>query len=170
MATKEKSVVDKIRKPVAPPTKAHADKNKYTRKTKHKAEVEVDEGCGAKKKKNEAQSMSQAMDKALSKQKPISAAQKKKNQERSAALDKKKKEKVSESVERPMKFKDMIKLVIESGGQQQIDPVDEALFDWAMRVATVKENNTQKQEIYAGLLYERYGGKFNLHDVLSEDK
>ncbi len=33
---KKKSAVDKIRKPTAPPTKPHKDKNKYTRKKKHK--------------------------------------------------------------------------------------------------------------------------------------
>lgn len=33
---KSSSVVDKIRKPTAPPTKPHKDKNKYSRKNKHK--------------------------------------------------------------------------------------------------------------------------------------
>jgi len=31
-----KKVVDLIRKPLAPPTKPHKDKNQYTRKQKHK--------------------------------------------------------------------------------------------------------------------------------------
>ena len=64
----------------------------------------------------------------------------------------------------------MIKLVIESGGQQQIDPVDTELFNWATRVATTKTEGAQRQEVYAGLLYERMGGVFKLHDVLSESK
>lgn len=124
MSKKQKSAVDKIRKPTAPPTKAHADKNKYNRKEKHKKDISVDEACKKKKTTKEGKTM---------------------------------------------KFKDMIKLVIESGGQQQIDPVDEALFAWAKRVAAAKVEES-KQEIYAGLLYERNGGTFNLYDVLSEDK
>jgi len=124
-AKKEKSAVDKIRKPTAPPTKAHADKNKYNRKVKHKKDISVDEACKKKKSTKESKTM---------------------------------------------KFKDMIKLVIESGGQQQIDPVDEELFAWATRVAKSKYNESQKQEVYAGMLYERNGGEFNLYDVLSEDK
>ena len=33
------SVYDRIRKPTAPPTKNHGDKNKYNRKEKHKDKV-----------------------------------------------------------------------------------------------------------------------------------
>lgn len=33
---KEKTTYDKIRKPTAPPSEAHKDKNKYDRKEKHK--------------------------------------------------------------------------------------------------------------------------------------
>ena len=67
-----------------------------------------------------------------------------------------------------LSFKDMIKLVQESGGQQQIEPVDEALFTWAQRVAASKFKESTKQEVYAGLVYERMGGIFNMYDVLSE--
>ena len=62
----------------------------------------------------------------------------------------------------------MIKLVQESGGQQQIDPVDAELFDWAQRVAVAKFNESAKQEVYAGMVYERMGGEFRMFDVLSE--
>ena len=33
---KKSTPFDKIRKPIAPPTKKHDDKNKYSRKEKHK--------------------------------------------------------------------------------------------------------------------------------------
>lgn len=68
-----------------------------------------------------------------------------------------------------MSFKDMLKLVVESGGQQQIDPVDEPLFNWAQRVAESKCANPREREVFAGLVYERMGGVFNMYDVLSEN-
>ena len=81
-----------------------------------------------------------------------------------------KKKTVKESVEGKLTFKEMIKLVQESGGQQQIDPVDTALFTWAQRVAAAKFNESAKAEIYAGLIYERNGGIFEMYDVLAETK
>lgn len=77
---------------------------------------------------------------------------------------------VAESVETKLTFKDMVKLVQESGGQQQIDAVDQELFAWAQRVAKAKFNESAKQEIYAGLVYERMGGVFEMYDVLAEQK
>ena len=77
---------------------------------------------------------------------------------------------VAESVEPKLSFKDMVKLVQESGGQQQIDVKDEALFAWAQRVAAAKFTESTKQELYAGLVYERMGGVFEMYDVLSEDQ
>lgn len=77
---------------------------------------------------------------------------------------------VAESVEQKLTFKEMMKIVVESGGQQQIDPVDKALFNWAQRVAASKFNEGMKAEVYAGLIYERNGGRFELYDVLSEDQ
>jgi hypothetical protein len=77
---------------------------------------------------------------------------------------------VKESVEQPLSFKDCIKLVRESGGQQQIDPLDKELFSWAQRVASSKFTEGVKQDAFAGLTYERFGGRFALHDVLSENK
>ena len=75
---------------------------------------------------------------------------------------------VAESVETKMSFKQMVQLVQESGGQQQIDPVDKALFTWAERVAKNKLGEGMKADLYAGLVYERNGGEFEMYDVLSE--
>jgi hypothetical protein len=75
---------------------------------------------------------------------------------------------VAESVEQTLSFREMMKLVVESGGQQQIDPLDAALFNWAQRVAKAKFAEGTKAEVYAGLIYERNGGRFEMYDVLSE--
>ena len=77
---------------------------------------------------------------------------------------------VAESVETKLSFKDMVKLVQESGGQQQIDPIDKALFTWAERVAKAKLGEGMKADLYAGLIYERNGGVFEMYDVLAEDQ
>ena len=63
----------------------------------------------------------------------------------------------------------MVKLVQESGGQQRIDAKDDALFAWAQRVASAKFTESTKAELYAGLVYERMGGVFEMYDVLAED-
>ena len=81
-----------------------------------------------------------------------------------------KKAMVAESVETKMSFKEMIKLVVESGGQQQIDPKDKELFAWAERVAQNKYTESMQQQVYAGLVYERMGGVFEMYDVLAEDQ
>ncbi len=75
---------------------------------------------------------------------------------------------VAESVEQKLSFKDMVRLVQESGGQQQIDAIDKELFNWASRVARNKLGEGMKAELYAGLIYERNGGVFEMYDVLSE--
>jgi hypothetical protein len=77
---------------------------------------------------------------------------------------------VAESVELKLSFKDMVRLVQESGGQQQIDAIDKELFNWANRVAVSKLGEGMKAELYAGLIYERNGGVFEMYDVLSETK
>ena len=77
---------------------------------------------------------------------------------------------VAESIEQPLTFKDMMRIVVESGGQQQIDPVDAELFAWASRVARNKLGEGMKAEVYAGMVYERMGGRFEMYDVLSEDQ
>ena len=81
-----------------------------------------------------------------------------------------KKKTVKESIENILSFKDMIKLVQESGGQQQIDAVDQELFAWAQRVAKQKIGEGLKADVYAGMVYERMGGVFEMYDVLSEDQ
>jgi hypothetical protein len=75
---------------------------------------------------------------------------------------------VAESYDTKLTFRDMVQLVQESGGQQQIDPVDKALFTWAERVARNKLGEGMKADLYAGLIYERNGGVFEMYDVLSE--
>jgi hypothetical protein len=77
---------------------------------------------------------------------------------------------VAESVETKLSFKQMVQLVQESGGQQQIDPKDKELFNWASRVAASKLGEGMKAELYAGLIYERNGGVFEMYDILSEDQ
>jgi hypothetical protein len=94
----------------------------------------------------------------------------KKNESVSPAVKKKAKKVVAESVETKLSFKQMIQLVQESGGQQQIDPIDKELFNWANRVAASKLGEGMKAELYAGLIYERNGGVFEMYDVLSEDQ
>jgi len=81
-----------------------------------------------------------------------------------------KKKTVKESVENILSFKEMIQLVQESGGQQQIDAVDQELFAWAQRVAKQKIGEGLKADVYAGMVYERMGGVFEMYDVLSEDQ
>ena len=88
----------------------------------------------------------------------------------SKMMPKGKKRPVKESVENVLSFRDMIKLVQESGGQQQIDPIDTTLFAWAQRVAASKYTESAKAEVFAGMLYERNGGRFEMYDVLSESK
>jgi hypothetical protein len=88
----------------------------------------------------------------------------------SKMMPKGKKRPVKESVEQTLSFKQMVQLVQESGGQQQIDAVDRQLFNWAQRVAVTKLGEGMKAELYAGLIYERNGGRFEMYDVLSESK
>jgi hypothetical protein len=64
----------------------------------------------------------------------------------------------------------MMALVVESGGQQQIDPVDNQLWAWAQRVAKTKIGEGMKADVYAGMVYERMGGAFEMYDVLSEQR
>ncbi len=85
-------------------------------------------------------------------------------------MPKGKKQAVKESVESNLSFKDMMALVVESGGQQQIDPVDNQLWSWAQRVAKTKIGEGMKADIYAGMVYERMGGVFEMYDVLSEQR
>jgi hypothetical protein len=94
----------------------------------------------------------------------------KKKTDESKMMPKGKKRPVKESVEPKLSFREMMKLVVESGGQQQIDAVDQELFAWANRVARTKVGEGMKAEVYAGMVYERMGGAFEMYDVLSEDQ
>lgn len=84
------------------------------------------------------------------------------------AYGKKKKKTVKESVEPKMSFVEMMKLVRESGGQQAIDPLDDVLWSWANRVAVSKVEESTKQEIFAAMVYERNGGRFEMYDVVEK--
>jgi len=84
-------------------------------------------------------------------------------------------ESINESFEKFMNndklsFEEAMKIVRESGGQQKIDPVDTKLWTWAKRVASNKFTESSKAELYAGVIYERNGGVFELTDVLNESK
>ena len=94
----------------------------------------------------------------------------KKKTDESKMMPKGKKRPVKESVETKLSFREMMNLVVESGGQQQIDPVDQELFAWAQRVAKSKFQESTKADLYAGLVYERMGGVFEMYDVLAEQK
>ena len=83
---------------------------------------------------------------------------------------KKEKAVVAESVEQKLSLKDMLRIVQESGGQQAIDPMDKELWTWANRVAVNKIQESQKAEIFAAMIYERNGGRFEMYDVLAEDQ
>jgi hypothetical protein len=94
----------------------------------------------------------------------------KKDESISKEVKRKAKKVVAESYDSKLTFRDMMRLVAESGGQQQIDPTDQALFVWAQRVAKTKLGEGMKAEVYAGMVYERMGGRFEMYDVLSEDQ
>ena len=93
-----------------------------------------------------------------------------KKTDESKMMPKGKKRPVKESIESNLSFKEMMALVVESGGQQQIDAVDNQLWSWAQRVARTKIGEGMKADIYAGMVYERMGGVFEMYDVLSESK
>ena len=110
------------------------------------------------------------MDKDGDKKEPMKKAVADKKKGAVAKKTEGKKRPVKESVEQKLTFKQMVQLVQESGGQQQIDPIDTELFNWATRVAKNKLGEGMKAELYAGLIYERNGGVFQMYDVLSEDQ
>ena len=155
-----------------------------------KEESEADKAEAKKKKEEKKKKMAKIMDEGAKpdfldmdkdgdKKEPMKKAVADKGDDKSAGKkgmsDKQakyfgKKKTVKESVENILSFKDMIKLVQESGGQQQIDAVDQELFAWAQRVAKQKIGEGIKADVYAGMVYERMGGVFEMYDVLSEDQ
>ena len=132
--------------------------------------ADIDDDADEKETMKDAAADKKAGPKKDSGKKGMSAAQAKyfgkKNE--SKMMPKGKKRPVKESIENILSFKDMIKLVQESGGQQQIDAVDQELFSWAQRVAKQKIGEGLKADVYAGMIYERMGGVFEMYDVLSE--
>ena len=114
------------------------------------------------------------MDKDGDKKEPMKKALKDKKEQKTdegACKSKKKmKEEVKESADDVLSFREMAKLVKESGGQQRIDATDTALWTWAKRVAGNKFEDKTRQEVYAGLVYERMGGHFDMVDVLAEQQ
>ena len=157
--------------------KAEADKKKKEEKKKKIAKI-MDEGAkpdfldldkdGNKKEPMKSAAASKGGDKKDGK-KGMSAKQAKYFGKKNESVTASKKI-VAESVEGKMSFRDMMKLVVESGGQQQIDPLDKALFAWATRIAENKMGEGLKSQVYAGMVYERMGGRFEMYDVLSEDQ
>ena len=153
------------------------DKKKKPMKEAAKPDFLDIDGDGDKKEPMKKAAEEKGEDKKDSDAKGLSAKQKKlppglqkaiAAKSESKIMPKGKKRAVKESVETRLSFKQMVQLVQESGGQQQIDPLDKSLFDWATRVATSKLGEGMKAELYAGLIYERNGGVFEMYDVLSE--
>lgn len=158
------------------------DEDTKKAKAKSKAKAKQDESIDQDKFKAKFTKMVEAkkkgskpdfadLDKDGDKKEPMKKAAKEakaKKTDESKMMPKGKKRPVKESIEQRLTFKDMVRLVQESGGQQQIDPVDKALFTWAQRVAANKFTESTKAELYAGLIYERNGGVFEMYDVLSE--
>ena len=152
-----------------------AFKSKFTKMVEAKKAEKEDKKAKKEKKMDEAAKPDFLdMDKDGDKKEPMkkAVADKKKGavKKESAMMPKGKKRPVKESVEQKLTFKQMVQLVQESGGQQQIDPIDTELFNWATRVATNKLGEGVQAELYAGLIYERNGGIFQMYDVLSESK
>ena len=146
-----------MKKAVADKKKGAVKEEEEKRAPAKKQEREITLPSGAKAKATKVQGwQSQKADKEAAKSKNESAKPAKKA--------------IKESVEPKLSFKDCIRLVRESGGQQQIDPLDKALWQWAQRVAQSKFTESVKQDAFAGITYERFGGRFALYDVLSETK
>lgn len=162
--------IDKDGNKKEPMKKAVADKKKGAVK-----EAEEEKRAPAKKTEREVTLPSGAKGKITKvqgwqSQKAEKAAEKESEKNESKMMPKGKKRPVKESIEQKLTFKQMVQLVQESGGQQQIDPKDKELFNWATRVAKNKLGEGMKAELYAGLIYERNGGIFQMYDVLSESK
>ncbi len=158
----DKKRKEKARKTAKESVDTEAFKAKFSKMVEGKKADKKDEKPKAKKDKKMEEGAKPDfldMDKDGNKKEPM----------KKAVADKKKKP-VKESVEKKLTFKQMVQLVQESGGQQQIDAVDTELFNWAQRVAVAKLGEGMKADLYAGLIYERNGGSFEMYDVLSEDQ
>jgi len=98
------------------------------------------------------------------KEESVEESKDEKTDEACSSSMKKKKKKYKESFQ----FVEMMKMVKESGGQQAIDPLDDVLWTWANRVATSKIEESSKAELYAAMVYERNGGRFEMYDVVEK--
>ena len=67
-----------------------------------------------------------------------------------------------------LSFVTALKVVKESRGQFQIDPMDEQLWAWAERVGKSKFNESVQAQAFAAATYERMGGEWNLHKIIKE--
>jgi len=82
----------------------------------------------------------------------------------SSIMPKGKKKTVKES----LTFSNALKIVKESHGQFQIDPMDKALWSWAERVGKSRFNESVQAQAFAAATYERMGGEWGLHKVITE--
>jgi len=78
-----------------------------------------------------------------------------------------KKKAVKESEDR-LTFRRCLKIVAESQGAMQIDPVDKTLWTWANRVGASKFNESIKAQAFAAATYEKMGGEWDIRKTLSE--
>ena len=72
------------------------------------------------------------------------------------------KELVAEST---LTFAKALKIIKESNGTAQIDPLDTDLWKWARRVAENKFTESVKIDVYAATTYERMGGTWSIVQI-----
>lgn len=67
-----------------------------------------------------------------------------------------------------LSFITALKVVKESRGEFQIDPMDKELWAWAERVGKTKFTESVQAQAFAAATYERMGGEWNLHKIIKE--
>ncbi len=72
------------------------------------------------------------------------------------------------STKESLSFTTALKVVKESRGQFQIDPMDKNLWAWAERVGKSKFTESVQAQAFAAATYERMGGEWGLHKVITE--
>ena len=72
------------------------------------------------------------------------------------------------STKESLSFATALKVVKESRGQFQIDPMDKNLWTWAERVGKSKFTESVQAQAFAAATYERMGGEWGLHKVITE--
>lgn len=91
----------------------------------------------------------------------------------SQKADKEAKKDANESVESSkemvaesnLTFAQALKIIKESNGTAQIDPLDAVLWKWARRVAENKFTESVKIDVYAATTYERMGGTWGIAQI-----